>query len=70
VDISLALGLSTHGRTEGVPTILVYHSGLILLFSGPKAYTILLRQKYIPAAIKAGPIVRHIICIKKPFSSH
>jgi hypothetical protein len=58
------------GEEKGAPTILVYHSGLILLFSGPKAYTILLKQKYMPAAIKAGPIVRHTICIKNPFSSH
>ena len=54
----------------GELTILVYDSGLILEFSGPKAYTILLKQRYIPPAINAGAIVKHTICIRNPSWAH
>ena len=36
-------------------------------FSGPKVMTMRESVRYIPAARKAGAIVRQTICIRKPF---
>lgn len=44
-----------------------YDSGFMREFSGPKVTTMRERVRYMPAARKAGAMVKQTICIKKPF---